>query len=199
MLKKVALILWFGILIFLLGFLFWHNEYVYSLPTPIPKDYNPVKIGQQVDLHSYGIKTAERPILIHFFNPDCPCSKFNISHFNSLVKKYNTEINFYVIVLNKSDYTEEAIQEKFDINSPILFEPKVAELCGVYSTPQAVLMDTNQVLFYRGNYNKNRYCTEKESNYAQIAIESLLNKKKKVEFSPLALKAFGCTLPKCSK
>jgi hypothetical protein len=69
---------------------------------------------------------------------------------------------------------------------------------GVYSTPQAVIIDAGQRIFYRGNYNRTRYCTDKKSEYARLALKSLLQNND-VVFSQYALTPYGCQLPKCTK
>ncbi|MEP6930797.1 MAG: AhpC/TSA family protein, partial [Flavobacterium sp.] len=62
-----------------------------------------------------------------------------------------------------------------------------------------VIIDPSQNLYYRGNYNKTRYCTNADSNYAQMAIDSLLKQTLSPSFDALALRAYGCSLPKCTK
>ena len=142
---------------------FWYSEWRYSLPTPIPKSYHPVKQKEHIAIETNFTVKKNLPVFIHFFNPDCPCSKFNIPHFKSLVNKYSDKINFEVVVLTTNKkYTSKSIQEKFDLTIPILFDTSIATLCGVYSTPQAVLIDQDKTLYYRGNYNKSRYCTDKK-------------------------------------
>jgi Redoxin len=179
--------------------LFWHNEWVYSLPTPIPKNYIPVKPGEVIpvtlNLHS----TNGKPVFLHFFNPDCPCSRFNVAHFKSLVKQYGNEASFEIIVMTNKNYTAKDIQDKFDVTVPVLFDSAIAVACGVYSTPQAVIIDTNGRLFYRGNYNRTRYCADQKTEYARIALDSLLHHRLHIVFDEFALKAYGCTLPSCTK
>jgi hypothetical protein len=198
--RKWAVMAWLAILFCGISFLFWHNEYVYSLPTPVPVNYHTVHVGEFIDLDGK-FKTAEnKPIFIHFFNPKCPCSRFNIPHFKSLVKEYGDEVSFVIVVITKdSSYSEKEIQNKFDVKIPVLFDKSIAASCGVYSTPQAVILDTNHKLYYRGNYNKSRYCRDKNSNYAQIALDSLLKNNSTPLFSELATKAYGCQLPVCNK
>ncbi|MEP6677004.1 MAG: redoxin domain-containing protein [Ferruginibacter sp.] len=180
--------------------LFWYNEWVYSLPTPVPAKYIPVDKGTHINLAGKFQVADNGPVFLHFFNPDCPCSKFNIPHFKSLVEDYSGKINFAVVVMTKDkSYTEEMIRKRFGLNVPVLFDSSLATACGVYSTPQAVLMDKDHTLYYRGNYNRNRYCTDKKSNYAQMAIDSLLAFKRDPVFNPFALKAYGCPLPGCVK
>jgi hypothetical protein len=196
--KKILLVLWFSLLLVAISFLFWQNEFKYSLPTPIPRDYHEIAMGSKIDLKCC---TADhRPVFIHFFNPDCPCSRFNIPHVSGLIKKYGDRINFKIVVLNKQkSFTIEEIQKKFDANIPVYFDEGMAKSCGVFSTPQAVLLDDSQNLYYRGNYNKTRYCTNADSNYAQQAIEALLKQNHAPSFDALALRAYGCSLPKCTK
>lgn len=198
--KKILLGLWFSLLLVAISFIFWQNEYKYSLPTPIPENFHDVALGTKIDLGQYGVEDS-KPIFIHFFNPDCPCSRFNVPHVKGLIKKYGDKINFKIVVLNKQkNFSVEEIRKKFDSDDiPVFFDENIAKKFGVFSTPQAVLLDGSDSLYYRGNYNKTRYCTNADSNYAQMAIESLLNKTSFPSFDALALRAYGCSLPKCNK
>jgi thiol-disulfide isomerase/thioredoxin len=196
---KIMLILWLAILFGGISYLFWRNEYKYTLPTPVPVNYKSVAIGKHINFNK-SITTSNKPLFIHFFNPDCPCSKFNIPHIEKLVKKYGDKISFVIVVIGKdSKYTEQDIQDKFDLTVPVLFDKSIADSCGVFSTPQAVILDVNHNLYYRGNYNRSRYCADEKSNFAQIAIDSLLSKSQNPSFDKLALKAYGCTLPNCKQ
>jgi len=198
MLRKLLVGLWMLLLCAAISVLFWQNEFKYSLPTPVPKNYHEIAMGSKIELKC--CVTDTRPIFIHFFNPDCPCSRFNIPHVSGLIKKYGDQINFKIVVLNKQkDFTIEEIQKKFDAKIPVYFDENIAKNCGVFSTPQAVLLDGSRNLYYRGNYNKTRYCTNADSNYAQMAIDSLLKQTKSPSFDALALRAYGCSLPKCTK
>ena len=120
-------------------------------------------------------------------------------HFKSLVTQYIDRVDFAVVVLTKKVYTEKEIQKKIGLKIPIWFDSSLATACGVYSTPQAVIIEPGNKLYYRGNYNRNRYCTDIKSNYAQQALETFLYKKNQIQFSQLALKAYGCPLPNCTQ
>lgn len=197
--KKLLLALWFSFLLAAIGFLFWQNEFKYSLPTPIPKNYHSIAMGAKIDL-SQCCPFDSKPVFFHFFNPDCPCSRFNVPHVAGLIKKYGDRVNFKIVVLNKQKtFTIEEIQKKFDAQIPVYFDQNIAKKCGVISTPQAVLLDSSHNLYYRGNYNKTRYCTDADSNYAQMAIDSLLKQTNSPSFNALALRAYGCSLPNCTK
>ena len=175
-----------------IGMVFWYNEWVYSLPTPVPSAYAEVPMGTRPELPAE-LKKG-KPVFLHFYNPGCPCSRFNVPEVRKLIKSHGAEIDFGVVVISDKTYDAETIRKKFDADLPVYFDASLAKSCGVYSTPQAVLIDKDGKLYYRGNYNRSRYCTDEKSNYARLAIESLLDQQADPEFNPLALKAYGCTL-----
>ena len=196
--RKLTIIIWLVFLSAGIAAFFWYNEWVYSLPTPVPKNYAVVNPGKHIDIATK-LNFNNKPVFLHFFNPDCPCSKFNIPNFKSLAKRYGSQANFAVVIMSNKKFTVKEIQKKFDLNIPVLFDTAIAVQCGVYSTPQAVILDAAQNLFYRGNYNRNRYCTDAKTNYAQLALESLLRNNTAITFNQFALKAYGCQLPNCTK
>lgn len=197
--RKVAVLTWLLVLLAIIVVLFWHNEWVYSLPTPVPKNYHVVNPGTTINVtHKLPVKTAQ-PVFLHFYNPDCPCSRFNIPHFNSLVKQYGNEIQFIIVPVTQKKLTAADVLKKFDVQVPVVFDSTLAAECGVYSTPQAVIIDTTRQLFFRGNYNKSRYCSDKKSEYARMAIDKLLHNNAAIIADLFALKAYGCQLPKCTK
>ncbi len=197
--RKWIVMSWLAMLFTTISFLFWQNEWKYSLPTPVPVNYRSVNTGTTLNVPGWIKKQNNKPVLFHFFNPDCPCSRFNISHFKMLVKKYGDRVNFFVVIVSNKNYTSDDIRQKFDLSIPVLFNSSIASSCGVYSTPQAVIIDAEDRLFYRGNYNKSRYCTEKDSNYAQNAIDSLLQKNMHPMFAATAVRSYGCSLPSCTR
>jgi hypothetical protein len=198
--KKLFVLAWLAILLFTISYLLWHEDWKYSLPTPVPKGYSNSKPVDGAFIAGKIHATTDKPLFLHFFNPACPCSRFNIPHFKSLVNKYGDKLWFAIVVLSeKAKYTAEEIQDKFDLNIPVFFDKSIADSCGIYSTPQAVIIDAKRQLYYRGNYNKSRFCEDKNTNYAQMAIDSLLNNSIHLITDKAALKSYGCSLPNCTK
>jgi hypothetical protein len=197
--KKSITIAWLLVIFGGIAYIFWYTDWKYSLPTPVPKQYRPVGAGTPVALNGKLAVAGDKPVFIHFFNPDCPCSRFNIPFFKALARKYGDRVSFAVVVLNNKEYTAKEVQKKFDLDIPVSFDSTIAAECGVYSTPQAVLLDATRHLYFRGNYNRSRYCTDSRSNYAQMAIDSLFGHVSRPVFAHYALKAYGCTLPACTK
>jgi thiol-disulfide isomerase/thioredoxin len=195
--KKWIAGVWLSVLMIIIAGFFWFNQLVYSMPTPVPNHYLNVKNGAKINISSKLNLGHDKPIFLHFFNPDCPCSRFNIAQFKALVKSYGDSLNFAVIVMSDKPFVEKDIQERFGLTIPIFKDDGIATSCGVYSTPQAVLLKSDNTLFYRGNYNKSRYCTDEKTSYAKLAIEAIVSDKKVTNMDPLALIAYGCTLPNC--
>ena len=195
-------ILFFTIVMLLIstviGWIFWEQEVKYALPTPIPSNFVDKEIGQKVDLSDYIPVRSDRSVLLHFYSDQCPCSRFNMKEFERLARKFKEEIDFYVVVQSKEDNAVEEFQDKYDLDIPTILDKDgmISDLCGIYSTPQAVLINTNSEIYFKGNYNKARFCTRKETRYVAMALERFINK----EPLPLDLlfsqpRAYGCTLP----
>jgi hypothetical protein len=186
--RKVIL----GILLTIIGVAilvtFWVQEIQYSLPTPVPAYHKIIPMGTEVNLNNHFVKGTLK--LLHFYNPSCPCSKFNSDHIRYLSSKYGKEVSFFVVTENE---TEKAAKE-FDFAVIHDKDGMLADACGVYATPQAVLLDEKNKIYYRGNYNKERYCTNKNSNFAEIAIINLLQGSKNKNESELATRSYGCQL-----
>lgn len=185
------------VLFFMVISAFWYYEYQYSLPTPKPYNYHNVNTGTVINLPESVKLSQDKPVLLHFFNPDCPCSRFNVRHFKTLIKQYKNEVNFAVVLMTNKQCKAKQIQEAFNLDVPVLTDKRLAKLCGVYSTPQAVLINWDKRLYFRGNYNQSRYCSDKRTEYARIAIENLLYSKNVINANPLAMRAYGCQLPDC--
>lgn len=197
--RKKLVIAWLLILFMGVIVLFWRNEWVYALPTPVPNGYRPTATGTFISLPAHASLLPGKPVFLHFFNPDCPCSRFNIPYFSSLAQEYQQQVNFAIVLVSNKHYTEKEIQERFHINLPVLSDSSLATACGVYSTPQAVIINTRRQLYYRGNYNKSRFCTNSQTNYAAIALNALLNHTLPVLFDTQALQSYGCQLPNCTR
>ncbi len=191
--RKLLLACWLTVIFGAICAIFWYNEWRYSLPTPVPQYYSNVKIGEHIDIAGLAGYEPDKPLLIHFFNPDCPCSKFNMPHLKSLQKKYGDKVSFMVVLINKTgSYTPDQIKAKYDLHIPVVCDTTVASRCGVYSTPQAAILDAGGNLYYRGNYNRSRYCTDKNSEFVKMAIDSLLSKNARPQFNQFAFTAYGC-------
>lgn len=191
---------WLLLLSATVAYLFWYNEWKYQLPTPVPSDYKAVCTGTTIALTDPTLKLHHRPVLIHFFNPSCPCSRFNISTLASLVQQYRSRVDFAVVlVTGNSTYSDHDFESRYGLHVPVLHDTTLARRCGVYSTPQAVILDQNNRLYYRGNYNSSRYCINETTSFARIALDSVLRHVPSPSFAIAATRSYGCSLVSCAK
>lgn len=193
------------VLLSVAGAAFWYQDWRYALPTSRPRQLTQIALGTRPNLPpaiaahltNSAMPDATRPILLHFFNPGCPCSRFNLDHVRDLQACYDKRV-YFLAVIQGGDPTRLVSEFRaLNLDMPFVTDIKgaIAGACGVYSTPQAVLLDRNGKLYYRGNYNTSRYCTSPATEYARIALASLLMGKPPPAFSSQATVAYGCPLP----
>lgn len=180
-----------------IGAIFWYQAWVYSLPTEVPAGYKAVDKGTRINLEQHLALKPGKPVFIHFFNPECPCSRFNMKEFRAIAGSRSAEARFVVVVLSPDEISAEEVKEKYDLDMPVVLDKSLAKECGVYSTPQAVVLDGQFRLHYRGNYNRSRYCTDSKTSYARIALDQLAGTRKEYAFGSSALKAYGCSIDNC--
>ncbi len=178
-----------------IGYIFWIQEWQYTRPTPKPANIKVVNQGDKISLPL--IKQSDKPLFLHFYNYDCPCSRFNIKEFESMVKRFSGEVTFYAILqTDDNDLSVSQFKKKYDLGIQIIEDKEglIAAELGVYSTPQAVIIKNNQ-LYFKGNYNKARFCTTKNTKFAELALRALLKGEKAPVFPEIALISYGCELP----
>ncbi|MFY8036701.1 MAG: TlpA family protein disulfide reductase [Cyclobacteriaceae bacterium] len=176
-----------------MAFIFWNEEMKYALPTPVPNNYKTVDVGTPINLSELDLPSTS--LYLHFYNPDCPCSRFNASHIRQLIRSHGDSVAAYVVVPSPDDI--EAAKKEFGeaMAFRVDTDGALSKACGVYSTPQAVVIDARGRLFFRGNYNRARYCTASATNYAELALLSLINGANPPVFDLLATQSYGCSLP----
>jgi len=197
---KIKVILFTGIVLAvfsILGYIYWQQEIQYLLPTPKPANLKVIQPGDKIEFSD--LKPTKKGLFIHFFNGECPCSRFNIKDFERMVKAHQHQIDFkvYIQCEDCNQRKVQAFKNKFDLDIAVSLDlnGEAAASMGVYSTPQAVLLDSNRVVFYKGNYNKARFCVSKNTAFAEKAINAYINGEAAPAFPEVAYVAYGCTLP----
>jgi len=182
----------------LIGWTFWKQEVQYSLPTPVPVNFVDINIGEKVDLSNDLKIDSGRAAVLHFFNSECPCSRFNMDEFERLEHQYRGKVQFFVVIQSDNAEEVEEFQDKYELTVPIILDPSgaIADKCGIYATPQAVILDQNSAIYFKGNYNKARFCAQKETRFVEIALDYLLKEEPLPAFMQFAVaEPYGCTLP----
>ncbi|MFY0687882.1 MAG: hypothetical protein JXQ90_11985 [Cyclobacteriaceae bacterium] len=195
MMKQTLLTTFILFLIFgTIAVLFYQQEIRYWLPTPIPADYADVSTSTKVTNSFF--EDNQRPKFVHFFNPECPCSKFNLTSYKTLISAYKDDFECFAVVQNSGEgIASDDLKFLKELNVTLIVDQDqhLAKQLGVYSTPQLALLDSDNQLYYRGNYNQARYCTNPQTFYAKMAIDSLINGQLYTIPNP-AFVAYGCSL-----
>lgn len=187
--------------LFALG-MFWYQDWQYSLPAPRPPALVQPEFGARLRIlepqsfDDLAVNAQRRPTLLHFFNPNCPCSRFNLTHIRRLADTFGDEVRL-IAVLETNELDAVARLQELWLPGEVVVDRDgaIARQAGVYSTPQGVVLAGDGKLFFRGNYNRGRYCTEPESEFVRRALEACLKNEPLPEFPPRATIATGCVLP----
>ncbi len=190
-------------LLVLVGWVFWEQDVRYMLSTPRPEGLVQPPVGAALPVDTWlaraGLSANGRPVHLHVFNPDCPCSRFNADHVRALVQTYGDRVQFVGLVQASRD-PEEAkdamdAAAAFHLGMPLWLDEggAMAHAAGVYATPQAVLVGADGALVYRGNYNESRYHVDPRTEFARLALESLVGRRG--TFADPETPAYGCALP----
>jgi hypothetical protein len=142
---------------------------------------------------------ASRPLFLHFLNPVCPCSRFNQDHVRDLIRAHRADATFVAIIEPEggtlSDHAVADVARDLGVPAVLDADGSLARAAGVYSSPQAVIVAIGGALYYRGNYNLARYCTDERTEFARLALEHVLAGAPSFDAPPAATVAYGCPLP----
>src|SRR5689334_1677786 len=128
---------------------FWYQEGQYLLPTPRPPRLTQTAVGLPLALPAEILQkiqaVSSRPTLLHFFNPACPCSRFNLDHIRQLRAAFRDKANLLIVVEGGKGSDPEADLRREGLDAPVIADPsgEIAGHCGIYSTPQAVILDAD--------------------------------------------------------
>lgn len=188
-----------ALLLAAIGGMFWWQDLQYSRPTPVPSAWRDVVPGTAValpdDLRAVIARAGARPVLLHFFNPACPCSRFNLEHVRDLIRTYGDRVTVVAVLVEDSPDVLRRAYQALGLDVPFhVDDGRVARAVGAYSTPQAAVIDGAGHLVYRGNYNTTRYCRDRATEFARLALDATLAGRVLGPLPASATTAYGCPL-----
>lgn len=178
---------------------FWFQDLRWARPTPVPDRLvataRPViEVGP---LQRALVQAGDRPVLVHVFSAECPCSRFNLDHVRELQRRFGERVAFVAVLEGSEEASAVSEYRALDLGVPYVFDAdgRLARALGVYATPQAVVLDASRQVVYRGNYNTSRYCVDPTTQFVRKALECLLDGTPVPEFGPSASVSWGCPIP----
>lgn len=195
--KQALALAWILVALLAAGAVLWIQDGRYGQATPRPAGLEDAVIGAPLDWPDAIADHLRpgRPALLHFFNPDCPCSRFNLDHVRELRRRHTDDIDVVMVV--ESDATpgpgfqvpDLPVRHVHDVDGAL------ADLAGVYATPVAVVLDREHRVTYVGNYTVTRYCNDPAGEPARVAIERTLGIAPSPTDATEAPVPYGCPLP----
>jgi len=182
------------------GHAFWDLDLRYARPTPAPPGRVDVERGARVELPdelARYVRAAPGPTLLHVFNPECPCSRFNLEHVVAIARELAGRARVVAVLQGADAKAAAAAFEARDTGLAHVSDPdgSIAASVGAYSTPQAAIVDRDGRLLWRGNYNVSRFCRDRDTEFARIALEHAVAGRDLPAFPADATIAYGCALP----
>lgn len=147
-------------------------------------------------------KTGKQPgsiSVIHFWNPDCPCSRFNEVHVKKIISDYaDKNVEFSVVVSGKTSQQRNAYSElakqvfNFDAVKAIRSDWPMEQ--GPPSSPAVAIMNKQGKLVYFGPYSLGARCSPDKGKFVEKALDGLSDEKlpQKKQLNTLAV---GCFCP----
>ncbi len=151
--------------------------------------------------HSLASLRGERGTLLIFVSTRCPVSNRYNERMEALHKDYRAQgIRLVGINPNRNEPVEEVrghAKEK-SLTFTILKDEgnRMADYLGASVTPEAYLLDTQDLLRYHGRLDADQYEASLNSNELRGALDALVGGK---ELANTSKKAFGCTIKRVSR
>lgn len=125
--------------------------------------------------------------VIHFWNPECYCNRFNQQHLQQIQQQYaNQGVSFYLALVGDTQKYQSLIEKKYK-NIPIL---KIDSFAGLIpSTPSAAILKAGHGLTYFGPYSEGAMCSAQSGSFVEKILDASLNGNPAVQINSLA---FGC-------
>lgn len=151
-------------------------------------------------LHQLLDQIAQRDVkrvatVVHFYNPDCPCNKFNEAHVRELMTHYGNQGVRFVVVVNPASslgQQQAMARAKQIFNHPAVIGFRQIRDIHPPSSPAVAILDAQGQLAYFGPYSVGAVCTVQNGGFVETALDKLFQGKNSKQLNTLAV---GCFCP----
>lgn len=144
---------------------------------------------------------SSKPIsVVHFWDPDCPCSRFNEVHFKKIISDYADKNVHFSIVVSGSNETvrnqrKEQARKIFNHAAVKKVHSDWSMQKGPPSSPAVGVINRNGELVYFGPYSLGARCAPDENKFVETVLDGLDTSKKSATKKQLNTLAVGCFCP----
>lgn len=135
--------------------------------------------------------TSNQISVVHFWNPDCYCNRFNLVHLKQIMAEYKSKnVRFYIAVSMPvvSDALREELKANFgDIELLALGSKKLKAM--IPSTPSAAVLRPGEGITYFGPYSEGAMCSSQNGSFVETVLDASLGGNISAQVNSLA---FGC-------
>jgi thiol-disulfide isomerase/thioredoxin len=131
--------------------------------------------------------TTGKTVVVHFWNPDCACNKFNDPHVRQIIDQYRASgVQFVTVATHGQNPQQIAERARAIFDTPVLIG---ASLSSPKVTPAAAVLTAGGQLAYFGPYSEGAFCGANGGAFVEKALDAVLDGNNPQELNTLA---FGC-------
>jgi hypothetical protein len=117
--------------------------------------------------------------VVHFWNPDCGCNKFNNPHVREIVEQYSKQgIRFLTVVKTQPGQNQQAslTQAETLFNIPAVLEGSLQmdSSSAPSATPAAAVINKQGQLAYFGPYSDGAFCGATGGSFVEKTLDRVL-------------------------
>ena len=146
----------------------------------------------EMTLPLYREQNPDGPLVVHFWDPKCPCTRFTTPHVQNIVASYAGQGLSLVVVIPEASLENDARAE-FGASTTI----RVAGAINPVSSPAAALLDATGELAYFGPYSTGAGCTTGDGGFVETVLNALHAGQNPRQINTLATGCF-CRWPDAS-
>lgn len=126
--------------------------------------------------------------LVHFWNPECRCSRFSQDHEKEIMTIYGEQGIDFVVAVPDQSLVAQALETFPKASSAVV----INQING-FSSPSALVFDAQDTLVYFGPYSEGAFCASSDNTPAELILNDVVSHETVTPW--LNLSAFGCYCP----
>lgn len=123
--------------------------------------------------------------VIHFWNPNCRCSRFSQEHVEEVMSTYVKQGIEFIVAVPAQRLVERALETFPEASNAIV----VNQTAGL-SSPSAIVFDAQNTLVYFGPYSDGAFCASGDSAPVELMLDDVVSQDAVTPW--LNLSTFGC-------